>query len=104
MAAITGLDDSMLAAVANANFKTLAEGPIIDAQRHRNRVNGIFEASLGNIVSSLSGADPTVTDAIATQIQQGSSQSQASQTLAAALATAMQLLAAANAGGQVPAK
>lgn len=114
MAAVVGLDDSMLAAVANANFKTLAEGPIIDAQGHRNRMNAIFEASMGNITSSLVSAQPTVTDAVAQQLQQGgglaqtiaqlsTAQGNASTVLAQALATAMQLLAAGNAGGNVPA-
>jgi hypothetical protein len=104
MAAAVGLDGGLLDAVANANFKTLAEGPIIDAQAHRNRLNGIFEASLGNIVSSLNGQDPTMTDAVAQQVQTGAAQASATQHLAGALAAAMQLLAAGNAGGSVPAK
>src|SRR5438045_1220841 len=104
MAAAVGLDGGLLDSVANANFKTLAEGPLIDAQGHRNRMNGYFEASFANSVSSLNSASPTVTDASAQQIEMGSAGANAAQTLAAALATAMQLLAAANSGGSSPAK
>jgi hypothetical protein len=104
MAAAVGLDGGLLDAVANANYKTLAEGPIIDAQSERKRIGGILEASLGNIVGTLTTSDQSLPQAIASQVEQGGALAQTVTQLSSALAAAMQILAAANAGGTVPAK
>ena len=115
MAAAVGLDGGLLDAVANSNYKTLAEGPIIDAQSERKRIGGILEASLGNIVGTLTTSEPSISQASASQIEQGSAlaqtmtqlsaaQAATTQALAQALAAAIQALAAGNAGGSVPAK
>ena len=115
MAAAVGLDGGLLDSVANSNFKTIAEGPIIDAQGHRNRMNGIFEAASANSIGTLTGQNQNLPQATASNIEQGgvlantmtqlsAAQAQSTQALVQALAVAVQALAAANAGGSVPAK
>lgn len=51
------LDPGILSAVANSNFKTLAEGPIIEMQRNTKAVNGLLETALANNIKNLQSMD-----------------------------------------------
>ena len=52
------LDPAVLAAVANGNFKTIAEMGTYNALAHQNRVNVLAEASLGQILNRMNSLDP----------------------------------------------
>ena len=104
MAAIVGLDDSMLATAANTDFKTLTEAPLMDFTLSRARINGILEAQLGNVSGTLTGQDQNLPQAIASQVEQGgalanaitqltAAQSNNTNALATALAAAINALA-----------
>lgn len=114
MAAITGLDDSLMASVVNGNFKVIAEGPIADLQMERKRIDGILDAALTNNLSTLGSAQPTVTDAVAQQMQVGgglaqtmtqlaSAQTAGNQSLSQAIVALAAAVVAATTGG-TPAK
>jgi len=47
------LDEGILAAVANSNFKTLAEAPIIEAQRNTKAMNGLLETAMAVNLSNM---------------------------------------------------
>jgi hypothetical protein len=52
------LDQGVLDAVTNSNFKAMAELPIQNAIAHQNRLNMIAEASVGQILNLMNGLDP----------------------------------------------
>ncbi len=53
------LSEDIVAAVANSNFKTMAEMQLTNALNHQNRVNVIAESSLGAILEKMNTLDPT---------------------------------------------
>lgn len=52
------LDDSILAAVANANFKSMAELATQNTLAHQQRLQLLSEASLGQILNRMNSLDP----------------------------------------------
>lgn len=52
------LDQGVLDAVTNANFKSLAEMGTINALGHQNRLNLLAESSLGQILNRMNALDP----------------------------------------------
>lgn len=65
---MAALDEGVLSSVINSNFKTLAEAVAVnaaanqnlqlqDATSHRNRLNGLFEASLGQMLNRMNSMD-----------------------------------------------
>jgi len=59
------LDQGVLDAVTNANFKTIAEMGTLNALGHQNRLNLIAESSLGQILNRMNALDPEEAAAIA---------------------------------------
>lgn len=53
------LDPGIIDSVTNANFKSLAEMQVVNALGHQNRMNAIFESSIGQIVNKMNTLDPT---------------------------------------------
>ena len=51
------LDQGVLDAVTNANFKTIAEMGTLNALGHQNRLNLIAESSLGQILNRMNALD-----------------------------------------------
>lgn len=51
------LDQGVLDAVTNSNFKSVAEMGTLNALSHQNRLNLIAEASLGQILEKLNTLD-----------------------------------------------
>jgi hypothetical protein len=62
------LNDAILDAVANANFKTMAELATQNAIGHQHRTNLIAEASLGKILENMNTLDPTEAAGISTVV------------------------------------
>lgn len=52
------LSEDIVAAVANSNFKAMAEMQLTNALAHQNRVNVIAESSLGTILERMNTLDP----------------------------------------------
>ena len=48
------LDTGIVDSVTNANFKAMAEMQVTNALQHQNRMNAIFESSIGQIVNNQS--------------------------------------------------
>jgi flagellar motility protein MotE (MotC chaperone) len=59
------LDESILQAVANANFKTMAEMATQNAITHQQRLQLISESSLGQILNRMNALDPEESASIA---------------------------------------
>ena len=53
------LNASIVDAVANSNFKAMAEMQLTNALAHQNRVNVLAESSLGTILERMNTLDPT---------------------------------------------
>lgn len=66
------LDETILAAVANANFKTMAEAAVQDFSAHRARLQILAEKALAKSLESMDTTQPTELDAgaIVAQLQQ----------------------------------
>ncbi len=58
------LDQGVLDAVTNSNFKTIAEMGTVNALGHQNRLQLLAEASLGQILNKMNSLDPTEAAAI----------------------------------------
>lgn len=58
------LDQGVLDAVTNANFKSIAEMGTLNALAHQNRLNLIAESSLGQILNRMNALDPEEAAAI----------------------------------------
>ena len=58
------LDQGVIDAVTNANFKLNAEMATQNAVSHQNRLNMIAESSVGQILNRMNGLDPTEAAAI----------------------------------------
>lgn len=84
------LDQGVLDAVTNSNFKTLAEMPAIGAVGHRSRLDLIAEASLGQILNRMNSLDPTEAAAIAGVVSSDLSEKLGE--LSASVANAQQLM------------
>ena len=53
------LSEDIIEAVANANFKSMAELGVQNALSHQHRLNLIAESSLGAILERMNTLDPT---------------------------------------------
>lgn len=52
------LDEGVLDAVTNSNFKTIGEQVAVNTAAHQNRLNLIAEGSIGQIVNRMNAIDP----------------------------------------------
>ena len=59
------LDQGVLDAVTNANFKSVAEQATINMLGHQQRLQLLAESSLGQILNKMNNLDPTEAAAIA---------------------------------------
>jgi len=88
------LDPAVLAAVANSNFKTVAEMGTLNALAHQNRINVLAEASLGQILNRMNSLDPEEAAAIAGVVSSDLAEKLGE--LAGAIASSQQLMKGAN--------
>jgi len=88
------LDQGVLDAVTNSNFKTLGELVASNAASHQNRLNLIAESSLGQILTRLNTLDPTEAMSIGSVIQ--SDMPKALAELGAAISSIQQFVKGAN--------
>jgi len=84
------LDQGVLDAVTNANFKSLAEMGTINALGHQNRLNLLAESSLGQILNRMNALDPSEAAAIGGVVS--SDMGEKLGELSAAVANAQQLM------------
>jgi hypothetical protein len=84
------LDQGILDSVTNTNFKAIAEMQTVNALGHQNRMNAIFESSIGQIVNKMNTLDPTESAAISGVVKSDLSKDIAA--LGAAVAGLQQLL------------
>ena len=84
------LDAGIIDSVTNANFKAMAEMQVTNALQHQNRMNAIFESSIGQIVNKMNTLDPTEAASVATVTEAGMAEALAS--LGAAVSGIQQLL------------
>ena len=84
------LDQGVLDAVTNANFKTIAEMGTLNALGHQNRLNLIAESSLGQILNRMNSLDPEEAASIAGVVS--SDMAEKIGELSAAVASAQQLM------------
>ena len=82
------LDESIVAAVANSNFKTSAERQVTNADSHQNRLQLLAEASLAQQLNRMNSLDPT--EAAAINKVQGSDLASKMASLTAAIASSQQ--------------
>lgn len=59
------IDQGVLDAVVNSNFKTLAERVAVNAASHDHRLQLLAESSLGQILNRMNSLDPTEAAAVA---------------------------------------
>ena len=59
------LDQGVLDAVTNTNFKTLAERIAVNAASHDHRLQLLAESSMGQILNRMNSLDPTEAAAVA---------------------------------------
>ena len=84
------LDQGVLDAVTNANFKSVAEMGTLNALGHQNRLNLIAESSLGQILNRMNALDPEEAAAISGVVSSDLSEKLGE--LSAAVANAQQLM------------
>ena len=84
------LDQGVLDAVTNSNFKSVAEMGTINALGHQNRLNLLAEASLGQILNRMNSLDPTEAAAISGVVSSDLSEKLGE--LSGAVANAQQLM------------
>lgn len=65
------LDAGIVDSVTNANFKAMAEMQVTNALQHQNRMNAIFESSIGQIVNKMNTLDPTEAASVRTVSESG---------------------------------
>lgn len=63
------IDQGLLDAVVNSNFKTIAEAPMLEHNRNVKAVNGILETSLSNNLMNLQRMDVTEAAAVSSVIR-----------------------------------
>ena len=83
------LDQGVLDAVTNANFKSIAEMGTLNALAHQNRLNLIAESSLGQILNRMNSLDPEEAASISGVVSSDLSEKLGE--LSAAVANAQQL-------------
>ena len=84
------LDQGVIDAVTNANFKSLAERIAVNAVSHDHRLQLIAEASIGQIVNRMNSVDPIQAASVARVHRTPSGD--ASTDVALAVALAQQLM------------
>jgi hypothetical protein len=84
------LSEDILQAVANSNFKAMAEMQLTNALAHQNRVNVIAESSLGTILERMNTLDPTESAGVSGVVDAGLAE--ALSNLSGAVANAQQLI------------
>ena len=84
------LDQGVLDAVTNGNFKTVAEMGTLNALGHQNRLNLIAESSLGQILNRMNALDPSEADSISGVVSSDMAEKMGE--LSAAVASAQQLM------------
>ena len=84
------LDQGVLDAVTNANFKSVAEMGTLAALGHANRLNLIAESSLGQILNRMNALDPEEAASIAGVVSSDLSEKLGE--LSSAVANAQQLM------------
>jgi len=84
------IDQGTLDAANNVNAKNLMEMQVVNALGHQNRMNAIFESSIGQIVNKMNTLDPTESAAISGVIKSDLSKDVAA--LGAAIAALQQML------------
>ncbi len=84
------LDQGVLDAVTNANFKSLAEMGTIGALGHRARLDLIAESSLGQILNRMNALDPSEAASISGVVSSDMAEKMGE--LSAAVANAQQLM------------
>lgn len=62
---MAALDQTIVEAVGNSNFKAMAEMQLTNALAHQNRVNILAESSLGTILERMNTLDPTESAGVA---------------------------------------
>lgn len=63
------LDQGILDAVTNSNFKTLGEMVATNAGAHQNRLMLIAESSLGQILNRMNALDPVEAASVSTVVR-----------------------------------
>jgi hypothetical protein len=94
---MAALDPGVIEAVINANFKTIAEAETISSQDSKNRIRIIAEKGTGNTLMSMDTTNVDVSESQGTKTVAEAGLGSQITSLTAALATAMQQLAAAKA-------
>ena len=84
------LDQGVLDAVTNGNFKTVAEMGTLNALGHQNRLNLIAESSLGQILNRMNALDPSEAASISGVVSSDLSEKLGE--LSASVANAQQLM------------
>ena len=84
------LDQGVLDAVTNANFKSLAEMGTIGLLGHRARLDLIAESSLGQILNRMNALDPSEAASISGVVSSDMAEKMGE--LSAAVANAQQLM------------
>ena len=84
------LDQGVVDAVTNANFKSIAELGTIGALGHRSRLDLIAESSLGQILNRMNALDPAEAASVATVVSADLGEKLGE--LSAAIANAQQLM------------
>ena len=84
------LDQGVLDAVTNANFKSIAEMGTLNALAHQNRLNLIAESSLGQILNRMNSLDPEEAASISGVVSSDLSEKLGE--MSAAVANAQQLI------------
>ena len=84
------LDQGVLDAVTNGNFKTVAEMGTLNALGHQNRLNLIAESSLGQILNRMNALDPSEAASISGVVSSDMAEKMGE--LSAAVASAQQLM------------
>ena len=84
------LDQGVLDAVTNGNFKTVAEMGTLNALGHQNRLNLIAESSLGQILNRMNALDPSEAASISGVVSSDMAEKMGE--LSAAVANAQQLM------------
>jgi len=84
------LDQGVLDAVTNANFKSIAEMGTIDALGHRSRLNLLAEASMGQMLNRMNALDPAEAASISGVVSSDMAEKMGE--LSAAVANAQQLM------------
>ena len=84
------IDQGVLDAVVNSNFKSIGEMGTLNALAHQNRLNLLAESSLGQILNRMNSLDPAEAASIAGVVSADLSEKLGE--LSSAVANAQQLM------------